>query len=305
MEKISNFNKDSDEQNKKRQYVAGLCEEIRGLNVQRTVETPIDNGAIKEELSLRESEGLEVEGEKGEQIPLSVIESRKLEFKDSDGRVIDFAKLMPDNSSLIRFVYNQPVLVPEGSGNLHETQEIFEEVDFEIDDEGRLYRFVLFNKLSEPGDLLKLLHEIGHANSKPEHGTPFLYLRKEIEALARVAQKNKRKKPKKNEILTLAKNKKGSRVPTPILLEKFEKYVRARAEDERNAWAFALRQLIKYRSEGVNLEPQFDTTRKLDDFVHLNLADYEQSLREAILSDEVPENLKNLYEKKERHLKHD
>lgn len=84
---------------------------------------------------------------------------------------------------------------------------------------------------SQPGAFLELLHELGHIDS--------------IENAIR------------------AKNPKSEQERESIAKELIE------VEDERDAWAYAVKLLRKLRAEGIDLEPKLDNEAKIAQAVHL------------------------------------
>jgi hypothetical protein len=106
---------------------------------------------------------------------------------------------------------------------------------------------------SSPGAFLGLFHEIGHLRRREEEGREELPRRRERELRLRAEGL------------------------TPLVGKDREDFLLV-LQEERDAWAFALRLLRELRRRGIDLEPELQTKEDILTFVHAKLHSYERAI---------------------------
>jgi len=147
-------------------------------------------------------------------------------------------------------------------------------------------------------DILSLLHEIGHSlqNHQEENmiNEKLEDTKKKIWKLGETTYSGLRGEETKNQIQNLREQFKRLR----------EKSLRMQAQEERDAWAKALRITRKFKKRGIDLLKPFrgDTSREtrdnIENFIHNSLYGYEEGLKEDISGYELNEDLKGIFTKR-------
>jgi hypothetical protein len=189
----------------------------------------------------------------------NLIVTQKLEIVGPKG-IIDLKKRLrlAPNVFLVRNEYNK-----EG--------ERIELISL-MDEEGKLKGYLIhYGFLQKPGNFLSLFHEIGHIKTARK-------IRSALERASFKVSQRYRKAEKKtlasDEILFLPEEEKG--LPRPLKKNEVEKYIKLRAQEERNAWAWALKFLHRLRQEGFDLEPELTSVNDLIKIVDEHLKSYEE-----------------------------
>lgn len=171
-----------------------------------------------------------------------------LEYIDPSGKSIRFNDLLPDGWNLyhsgrvntltaIRFKFFDEK--ETGSVSFGNKVGEFKRDSNDIKDDAS-YQF-----FEKPGDIFKLLHEIGHAQSERSP--------QEWKDMERVRQRQ-----------AIGEN------PNEVI------WKRLVLPEERNAWAFAISTLRELRRQGIDCEPEIKNNSDLARFMHMHLSSYEQ-----------------------------
>lgn len=160
-------------------------------------------------------------------------------------------------------------------------------VDPETGDYAQGKILVLYNSFENIGDRLVLLHELGHVANRKKFVNQ---IQEKIENLATLqdkAQSQGRQKSNSQEILVRLLNSSGQEALTPLPRSLYIAYAKLRAADERNAWAFALRQLRKLRQDGIDLEPALDSLGEIEEIIDDALMSYQEDFSHRVLSSAI------------------
>lgn len=252
------------------------------------IKTPIREGVVSETVKFYNQEGLFKGG--------GIFLTTAFVFEDMNGRSIDLIKeYSPKGTFFVRVFYNKEVL--KALNGLGEQKEIFFYQDFKSKEIG-IKGFVFYNRIKNIGDLLILLHEIGHSlNSgkfyKNDEGLILIMSRED-------AHKKNRINPEKGEVLIMYKDDDGQRVPTPVPRDEYLIFQIDRSRDERTAWAYALKSLRKIRRIGVLFEPKLIHTSDFRELIHdCSLWGYEDRMKkETSLSPEEYKKLQGIFSRK-------
>lgn len=210
-------------------------------------------------------------------------------FRDKNGKEIKFADLLPEGWKLLS--YKKQRKDEERKGKLR----IGKESKFMTNEEAKT---ITYGDLGKAGALLALLHEIGHARlaTKGEGHKSFarvidLYTSNyDNRALTEEDIRNRGENPDNCVCITVydayGKGTGGYDNDEPwfsmlVPKEIIQKYGKVWANDERGAWAYALRQVRRFRKEGLGLEPSFKKLIELQSEIYSCLTSYEETfLRE-------------------------
>lgn len=118
-------------------------------------------------------------------------------------------------------------------------------------------KIIIYGDLSKSGNVLSLFHEIGHTHPDPKLE---LDLGNARDRLNRAYYRAKGYRPTKQDVLYRPSREGEFR---PVKRELANRFLHLEAKEERNAWAYAIRALRKFKREGLDLEPEM---KKLDDF---------------------------------------
>lgn len=176
---------------------------------------------------------------------------RELEYVTADGKRWFFSTIVPEGFLLLRW---------EGEGGADSYRYggiryigYEDRILIPYSDERERLQFVSKPYFETPFALLELLHEVGHARQEfPD-------------------EEEKRR-------LILREKADAQRGLSPLEKKEFVEKVLA---EERDAWAYALRQLEKLREEGIDLAPQLKTREEVLAFVHTALLTYEGAVRDS------------------------
>ena len=204
------------------------------------------------------------------------LSTTEIVFIDKNGKKFDFSSLLPNGwkfASYEEINKNRYPLIGNGFSADYKTKTIF------------------YEDLSKDGALFALLHEIGHSwlaervdGSFEEILNSYIsdYQNREltIEDI-----KNRGENPNDYvEIRVYDPYGKGTggldndEVWFSMLVPKeiIKKYGKAWAENERNAWAYALKQLRKLRREGFVIEPNLKNFEEIESEIYSCLATYDE-----------------------------
>lgn len=181
-----------------------------------------------------------------------------LEYVTTGGQRLNFNDLLPEGYDFYRIAAEKELdalgTFSLGPGRLVIYSESFA-VAAGFDDKGEL---ILHNRnfFEQPGALLYLLHEIGHA-----------YEKKSLLEELYIIWLRRRSHPSRKHIFK-------------------ERFVQSRIENiyqpERNAWAYALRKLRELRRDSIDIAPKLDTKEKILAAVNDNLRSYEETTKQLI-----------------------
>ncbi len=158
---------------------------------------------------------------------------------------------------------------------------------------------IFYGDLSHPGQILKLLHEIGHAwdyYSKPEPETRVLEVNiAQLRDIYNKLQLEDGAKIQVDEGTVCIKRDMFNEAGSPLIIDKklLEKILREIIDAERGPSAFALHIISSLRKQGLNLEPNM----KLANFREAlgnALKSYQSSLERIYYSSEDKEKMKNV-----------
>ncbi len=268
--------------------------------------TPIDGGKIKLETETLDGAIIEVVNKRRvlgfcddvkERTDLFVTTS--MVFVDKNGKKIDLVKFCPARTFLIRGFYNKGFC--EFGNSLKKFDDVSIAYSFILSDfNDKLSSLVGYNNLISPGELMVLLHEIGHVVFRDSFVLKRLELMTFLGVEQRKAQEEKRTFAKNGEILILLSDEGGVDVPTPVSIKHYVNLNLLRANEERLAWSFALAKLRELRKQGFLFEPRLDTVDKINHIVHdTSLGTYEEEISKRVVCRcEYEKLLKGIYEKR-------
>lgn len=185
-----------------------------------------------------------------------------IEYITSDGKAFFFSNVLPKNWRLIRASSNR---MPESQFDqkrifYSETMPMLGTFPGLRLSESEKRRVAEMPQITGKGFLLILLHEIGHAHTLAEL-TP-----EEIER-----DGNLRKS-------MFFKKMESANAPVTLPPQERKDYEKLVIGNERDAWAWALKNLRRLRREGIDLEPELKTNKDLLEFIHGALVLYEPEI---------------------------
>ncbi len=194
------------------------------------------------------------------------------EGKNDENKKIDFHSLAPAEVSFANYRL-QPMIKKNEN-------EPTEEWDYHDDThDGQRVKIIFYSGLDRVGDRLSLLHEIGHAWQKsPGAKKGFDEWLDDFKSEYEIARQEKRKKASSDEVL-FRPNKKS--ILRPVDFNEVLNFLEIGSKEERQAWAFALETLRRFRQQGLDLEPSLKSKAEIREFIHgkEGLESYEAKIR--------------------------
>ena len=283
-------------QPKQEKIIKENVEKIRKLsNGAYEIVTKFLGGETKEVIKSKKIKGINWEDDSKS---VKVVVTQKLIFKSDKSKPFNFNQLLPRRAYFLKGIYNKKYLGLDQ--NLSEDKSIGFGYFFDIEGSKEKIINIAYNSFTKPGDRLILLHELGHAMNYRR------YLDKENEYITTLGniqnnvQSKNRQKANKREVLVKLSNHESKEVPTPLPKSLYVKYNKLRAEDERMAWAFALKKLRDLRKQGIDLEPELDTYEKIEKIIYdVSLSSYQKEIYKRVLDKEVYHQLlSKIFDKK-------
>lgn len=227
--------------------------------------------------------------------------TEKLSFIDKKGPELSFYKFVPRRIYPIRSLYNAGKI--ERIENWEKLESQFDFTPYYDEKQERWEGVIEYGDLSKPENMLSFLHEIGH--SKSLYDPKRKKIEKEIVELEDYFEeynkkiRKERRGPAENEVKGKIYEKKRKLI---VPLDDYIKYLRIKAEDERFAWATALKTLRLAQEKNINLGI---AREDVDKIIHGldNLGGYERDWIENADDPRISEDLKGIFSKKYYDLK--
>lgn len=232
-----------------------------------------------------------------------IVVTKDLTYTNPSGKSFNFKDLLPSHAYFVKAVYNKNSDFLGVQKDLREDENIgcchfF--ADPETGDYAQGKILVLYNSFENIGDRLILLHELGHVANRKKFVNQIQEKIEDLAILQNKAQSQERQEGGSQEILVRLLNSSDQEVPTPLPRSLYIAYAKLRAADERNAWAFALRELRKLRQEGIDLEPALDNLDEIEEIIDDALMSYQEDFSHRVLSSTIYNQfLKKIFCRKE------
>jgi len=211
--------------------------------------------------------------------------TKELVIETQSGKRFNLSEVTKKLKSKIYFMRAKYNGWPDKEDYIFNNFALVKKPDFTVD-EKELYkefgRVIIYGDLSIPGNVLALLHEIGHCykNKDKKFQRKYEKALEKLEQAYALAEEKNLTEAKKGEILYLPE---GKTIKRPVPLDLYINFLKLELEDERGAWAFALETLDHYRKNGIDLEPELKTVEEINNFLEslINLGGYEQEFKRA------------------------